>query len=151
MKKIVFSLGLSLTVLAGCSTTPQSEVNSHNSKLLTVEFIGNGSYRVPQQQGTVSLYALETRMADAPATLIQQKKVEVSQVPFLVDFKIPADHKKLIQPQLKQGAEITYYVTWKSDATTQTVKDSIKIDYDRKFPRVALDSGKQQVYLIESK
>jgi hypothetical protein len=55
---------------------PQSEVNSHNSKLLTVEFIGNGSYRVPQQQGTVSLYALETRMADAPATLIQQKKLK---------------------------------------------------------------------------
>ena len=86
MKKIVFSLGLSLTVLVGCSTTPQSEVNSHNSKLLTVEFIGNGSYRVPQQ-GTVSLYALETRMADAPATLIQQKKVEVSQVPFSVEVQ----------------------------------------------------------------
>lgn len=72
-------------------------------------------------------------------------------MPFSVDFKIPADHKKLIRPQLKQGAEITYYVTWESDVTTQTVKDSIKIDYDRKFPRVALDSGKQQVYLIESK
>ncbi len=75
MKKVALGVGLTITILTGCVSSPQSqEREASNSNLLSVEFVGNSSYKVPQQQGTVRLYALEKRMADAPATLIQEKR-----------------------------------------------------------------------------
>ena len=86
-------------------------------------------------------------MADAPATLIQEKKVQVSQIPFTVEFAIPQTHCEHIQPAVKDNAELTYYVTWEADAANPVTKDTIMIDYDRQFPRVSLGVGKQQVLL----
>ncbi|MFW2034064.1 hypothetical protein [Acinetobacter junii] len=148
MKKVALGVGLTITILTGCVSSPQSqEREASNSNLLSVEFVGNSSYKVPQQQGTVRLYALEKRMADAPATLIQEKKVQVSQIPFTVEFAIPQKHREHIQPAVKDNAELTYYVTWEADAANPVTKDTIMIDYDRQFPRVSLGVGKQQVLL----
>lgn len=149
MKKLALSFGLSLTVLAGCTSMPQKDETKANS--LKVEFVGQGNYAVTQQQGTVSLYAVDSQIADVPATLIQQKKVQISQVPFAVDFTVPADHRKLIQPSVRDDAKIKYYVTWESDAKNLTGKDAIVIDYDRQFPNVTLNGGKQQIYLRSAK
>ncbi|MCH7380806.1 MULTISPECIES: hypothetical protein [Acinetobacter] len=149
MKKLALSFGLSLTVLAGCTSMPQKDETKENS--LKVEFVGQGNYAVTQQQGTVSLYAVDSQIADVPATLIQQKKVQISQVPFAVDFTVPADHRKLIQLSVRDDAKIKYYVTWESDAKNLTGKDAIVIDYDRKFPSVTLNGGKQQIYLRSAK
>ncbi|MCH7395591.1 hypothetical protein MMP66_15145 [Acinetobacter dispersus] len=149
MKKLALSFGLSLTVLAGCTSMPQKDEAKANS--LNVEFVGQGNYAVTQQQGTVSLYAVDSQIADVPATLIQQKKVQISQVPFVVDFTVPADHRKLIQPAVREDANIKYYVTWESDAKNLTGKDAIVIDYDRKFPNVTLNGAKQQIYLRPAK
>lgn len=148
MKKIVTGLGLSLTVLTGCTAMPQdTELKANQAIPLTVEFVGVGNHAVQPQQGTISLYAVESRMADVPATLIEKKTVQVSQVPFRVEFIIPADHRQRIQPQVRDDAEVSYYVTWQSDAKNLTGKDAIVIDYDRQFPKVSLGQGKQQVYL----
>lgn len=148
MKKVVMSLGFSLALLSGCSYMPQdSELKANSPTSLTVEFVGAGKHAVLPQQGTVRLYALDTRMADVPATLIQQKKVQVSHVPFSVDFSVPAGHRQLIQPQVRDDVEMSYYVTWQSDSKNLTAKDTIVIDYDRQFPKVSLGQGKQQVYL----
>lgn len=149
MKKLALSFGLSLTVLAGCTSMPQKDETKANS--LNVEFVGPGNYAVTPQQGTVSLYAVDSQIADVPATLIQQKKVQISQVPFVVDFTVPADHRKLIQPSVREDANIKYYVTWESDAKNLTGKDAIVIDYDRKFPNVTLNGVKQQIYLRPAK
>lgn len=149
MKKLALSFGLSLTVLAGCTSMPQKDEAKANS--LNVEFVGSGNYAVTPQQGTVSLYAVDSQIADVPATLIQQKKVQISQVPFVVDFTVPADHRKLIQPSVREDANIKYYVTWESDAKNLTGKDAIVIDYDRKFPNVTLNGAKQKIYLRPAK
>ncbi|MCH7315043.1 hypothetical protein [Acinetobacter sp. ANC 3882] len=152
MKKLALGLGLSLTVLAGCSATQQNEDTKTNaSHSFSVEFVGEGTYSVKQQQGTASLYAVDSQIADVPATLIQQKKVQISQVPFTVDFTVPADHRKLIQPSVRDDANIKYYVTLESDTKNLTGKDAIVIDYDRKFPSVTLNGGKQQIYLRSAK
>ena len=152
MKAFAIGLGLSLAALAGCTSMPETDGGKANSlQSLSVEFVGQGTYGVSPQQGTASLYAVDSRMADVPATLIQQKKIQVSQIPFTVDFTIPADHKKLIQPAVRADAEITYYVTWESDRKNLAAKDMIVIDYDRQFPRVSLNQGKQQVYLRAAK
>ncbi|MCH7335529.1 hypothetical protein [Acinetobacter sp. NIPH 2699] len=148
MRKLTYSFGVSLTLLAGCSSVPHTgDMKTNHSNSVTVEFVGNTTYSVAPQQGVVSLYAVETSMADVPATLIQQKQVQVSQIPFTVNFTVAADHKKSIQPQVRDDANITYYVTWQSNTQHLTGKDAIVIDYDRKFPRVTLGSGKQQIYL----
>ncbi|MCH7351013.1 MULTISPECIES: hypothetical protein [unclassified Acinetobacter] len=149
MKKLALSFGLSLTVLAGCTSMPQKDERKANS--LNVEFVGQGNYAITPQQGTVSLYAVDSQIADVPATLIQQKKIQISQVPFVVDFTVPADHRKLIQPSVRDDANIKYYVTWESDAKNLTGKDAIVIDYDRKFPNVTLNGTKQQIYLRSAK
>lgn len=152
MKKIALSLGLALTILTGCSSMPQTDhIKANQSNAVMVEFVGQGSYSIQPQRGTVSLYAVESRMADVPATLIQQKKVQVSQVPFRVEFNLPTDHLKLIRPPVNGNAEVTYYVTWESDMKNLPGKDAIVIDYDRKFPRVTLNGAKQQIYLREAK
>lgn len=152
MKKIALSLGLAFTILTGCSSMPQTDhIKANQSNAVMVEFVGQGSYSVQPQQGTVSLYAVESRMADVPATLIQQKKVQVSQVPFRVEFNLPTNHLKLIRPSVNGDAEVTYYVTWESDMKNLPGKDAIVIDYDRKFPRVTLNGTKQQIYLRETK
>lgn len=148
MKKLALGFGLSLTVLAGCTAMPQQDgTKAKSTDSLKVEFIGQGTYSITQQQGTVSLYAVDSQIADVSATLIQQKKVQVSQVPFTVDFSILADHRQRIQPPVRDDAEISYYVTWEPDAKNLTGKDAIVIDYDRKFPSVTLNSSKQQIYL----
>ncbi|EPG35527.1 hypothetical protein [Acinetobacter colistiniresistens] len=148
MKKLALGFGLSLTVLAGCTSMSHNDHSkAHASQTLNVEFIGPSTHQVAQQQGTVSLYAVEKRMADVPATLIEKKKVQVSQVPFSVEFTIPADHRQRIQPPVRDDAEISYYVTWESDAKNLTGKDAIVIDYDRKFPSVTPGRSKQQIYL----
>lgn len=128
---------------------PQKDERKANS--LNVEFVGQGNYAITPQQGTVSLYAVDSQIADVPATLIQQKKIQISQVPFVVDFTVPADHRKLIQPSVRDDANIKYYVTWESDAKNLTGKDAIVIDYDRKFPNVTLNGTKQQIYLRSAK
>lgn len=152
MKKLALSFGLSLTVLAGCTAMPQQDGNKANSTAsLKVEFVGQGAYAVAPQQGTVSLYAVDSQIADVPATLIQQQKVQISQVPFTVDFTVPADHRQRIQPPVREDAQIKYYVTWQSDAKNLTGKDAIVIDYDRQFPSVTLNGGKQQIYLRSAK
>ncbi|OTG80637.1 hypothetical protein [Acinetobacter sp. ANC 4648] len=152
MKKIVFSMGLSLTILTGCmSISQKNDSNMDNANLLAVEFVGNGTFTVPKQQGTVSLYAVESQMADVPATLILQKHIQVSQVPFMVDFELPANHKKKIQPPVSDNAEITYYVTWESDGKNKGNQGAIAIDYNRKFPQVTLGSGQQKIYLRDVK
>ncbi|OJU88794.1 MAG: hypothetical protein BGO19_11570, partial [Acinetobacter sp. 38-8] len=149
MKKLVLGLGLSLTVLAGCTSimphSDQTKVDAAQS--LSVEFLGQDTYNVVQQQGTVRLYAVENRMADVPATLITQKKIQVSQVPFTVDLNIPANHRQNIQPSVRDNAELNYYITWEPDVKNLTGKDLIAIDYDRKFPAVSLNKTKQQIYL----
>ncbi len=69
MKKLVMGLGLSFTLLTGCSSMSQnSELNASQPTALTVEFVGTGNHAVQPQQGTISLYAVESRMADVPAT-----------------------------------------------------------------------------------
>lgn len=152
MKKLVLGLGLSLTVLAGCtSIMPHSDqTKADAAQSLSVEFVGQGAYNVVQQQGTVRLYAVENRMADVPATLITQKKIQVSQVPFTVDLNIPANHRQNIQPSVRDNAELNYYITWEPDVKNLTGKDLIAIDYDRKFPAVSLNKTKQQIYLRQN-
>lgn len=152
MKKLVLGLGLSLTVLAGCtSIMPQSDqTKADAAQSLSIEFVGQGTYNVVQQQGKVRLYAVENRMADVPATLITQKKIQVSQVPFTVDLNIPANHHQSIQPSVRDNAELNYYITWEPDVKNLTGKDLIAIDYDRKFPTVSLNKTKQQIYLRQN-
>ena len=145
-------MGLSLSVLTGCAATSQlGEGTISSFRTLTVQFVGQGNYNVQPQQGTVSLYAVEKSIADVPATLIQQKKVQVSQVPFSVEFKIPVNHHKQIKPTIRDTAEISYYVTWEPDTKNLTAKDVIVIDYDRKFPSVMLNGTTQKIYLREVK
>ena len=50
MKKAALGVGLTITLLTGCVSSPQSqEREASNSNLLSVEFVGNSSYKVPQQ------------------------------------------------------------------------------------------------------
>lgn len=148
MKKLVMGLGLSFTLLTGCSSMSQnSELNASQPTALTVEFVGTARHAVQPQQGIVSLYAVDSRMADVSATLIQQKQVQVSEVPFKVDFSVPTNHRQQIQPPVREDADLSYYVTWQSATGDLTGKDAIVIDYDRQFPRVKLGHSIQQVYL----
>ena len=139
MKKFAFCLPLVL--IAGCVTLPQQQK-------VSVQFIGKDTYTLPKaQQATVTLYAVERFMQDKSATIIQQKNIEISKVPFTVDFVIPANHKNLIQPPVNSNAEINYYVALKTDSKQSTEKNKIAIDFDKKFPYVILNGGIQQVYL----
>ncbi|MBL1407337.1 hypothetical protein [Sphingobacterium faecale] len=156
MKKITSVLALSLALLAGCSNTSKVKESQtqaqgqEESKIVSVEFVGDGT--VKKAEGKVSLYAISELIADAPATLIMEEKIEQSALPFTIKFNLPENHEKLIKPEVRDGEPIKYYVTidWDSNGDGQAGVGDIVIDYDKKFPNVLIGEA-NQVFVHESK
>lgn len=149
MKSMIFMVALPLSIFASC--TSASKVNDETKKgdSLSVEFIGSTPLNIKNPEGKVQLYAVAENIADVPATLLEEKNIQQSGVPFTIDFVLAKDHKSHIKPVVAAHEGIKYYVTvkWDSDGNGKVEKGDITIDYDRQFPNVKLGAGKQQVYL----
>lgn len=156
MKKISSVLILAVVLLASCANPSkvkekQDQVQQQNeSKTVTVEFVGDGT--IKKAEGKVLLYAVSELIADAPATLIMEEKIEQSALPFTIKFNLPENHEKLIKPEVRDGEPIKYYVTidWDSNGDVQSAAGDIVIDYDKKFPNVAIGES-TQIFVHESK
>ncbi|KAB1232856.1 hypothetical protein C1634_014055 [Chryseobacterium viscerum] len=122
-----------------------SETASENIKL---EFSGTDNFTIKNPKLKVSLYGMDEKLADAPATLITEKEYEQKSVPFTIDLPVPKDAESKINP--KPAGPAKYYVTisWDSDGNGKAdEKGDIFIDYDKQFPNVKLSSEPQKLYL----
>lgn len=125
--------------------TSASETASENIKL---EFSGTDNFTIKNPKLKVSLYGMDEKLADAPATLITEKEYEQKSVPFTIDLPVPKDAESKINP--KPAGPAKYYVTisWDSDGNGKAdEKGDIFIDYDKQFPNVKLSSEPQKLYL----
>ncbi|MFD2556988.1 hypothetical protein [Sphingobacterium tabacisoli] len=156
MKKISSVLVLALALFASCanpSKVKESEKQTQTqdeTKTVSVEFVGDMA--IKKTEGKVALYAVAENIADVPATLIMEEKIDQSKLPFTVTFKLPTNHEKLIKPAVREGDPIKYYVSldWDSNGDGQSGAGDIAIDYDKKFPNVVIGET-TQVFVRESK
>lgn len=149
MKSIIFLAVLPLSILASCTSGSKGSEETKTGDSLTVEFIGSAPLDIKNPEGKVQLYAVAENIADVPATLLEEKNIQQSGVPFTIDFFLLKDHKSHIKPAIAAHEAVKYYVTvkWDSDGNGKVEKGDIMIDYDKQFPNVKLGAGKQQVYL----
>jgi hypothetical protein len=153
MNKLFLIGALSLCLIASCTSANRVSDKKKGDEHLKVEFIGSTPLTITNKEAKVQLYAIAENIADVPASLLEEKTITESEVPFTVDFVLPKDHKLHIKPAAAIHEVIKYYVTvkWDSDGNGKVEKGDITIDYDRQFPYVALGAGKQQVYLTKIK
>lgn len=125
---------------------PASSVSA--SENLKIEFSGTENFTIKNPKLKVSLYGMDEKLADAPATLITEKEYEQKSVPFTIDLPVPKDAESKINP--KPVGPTKYYVTvsWDSDGNGKAdEKGDVFIDYDKQFPNVKLTSEPQKIYL----
>lgn len=118
------------------------------SENLKIEFSGTENFTIKNPKLKVSLYGMDEKLADAPATLITEKEYEQKSVPFTIDLPVPKDAESKINP--KPAGPAKYYVTisWDSDGNGKAdEKGDIFVDYDKQFPNVKLSSEPQKIYL----
>lgn len=149
MKSMIFMAAFPLSIFASCTSANKGSDDTKTGDSLTVEFTGSTPLNIKNPEGKVQLYAVAENIADVPATLLEEKNIQQSGVPFTIDFVLPKDHKSHIKPAIAAHEGVKYYVTvkWDSDGNGKVEKGDITIDYDRQFPNVKLGAGKQQVYL----
>ncbi len=127
---------------------PAASASETSSEALKLEFSGTESFTIKNPKLKVSLYGMDERLADAPATLITEKEFEQKSVPFTIDLPVPKDAESKINP--KPAGPAKYYVTisWDSDGNGKAdEKGDIFIDYDKQFPNVKLNNETQKIYL----
>lgn len=110
---------------------------------IKIEFSGTDKFMIKSALFKISLYRMNEKLADTPATLITEKEYERKSVPFTIDLPIPKDVENSINPT-------QYYVTisWDSNGNGQAGdKGDIVIDYDKQFPNLKLNNETQKIYL----
>ncbi|WP_426478725.1 hypothetical protein ACP3T3_04490 [Chryseobacterium sp. CBSDS_008] len=155
---LLFAAAAGTLMLSGCtqpqnkstaeSSTPAASTSETSSENLTIEFSGAENFTIKNPKLTVSLYGMDEKLADAPASLITQKEYEQKSVPFTIDLPVPKDAESKINP--KPAGPAKYYVTisWDSDGNGKAdEKGDIFIDYDKQFPNVKLNNEPQKIYL----
>ncbi|RQO40911.1 hypothetical protein DBR39_07065 [Chryseobacterium sp. KBW03] len=130
------------------NTAPVASASETASENIKLEFSGAENFTIKNPKLKVSLYGMDEKLADAPATLITEKEYEQKSVPFTIDLPVPKDAESKINP--KPAGPAKYYVTisWDSDGNGKAdEKGDIFIDYDKQFPNVKLSSEPQKLYL----
>ncbi|MDR6462328.1 hypothetical protein [Chryseobacterium sediminis] len=115
---------------------------------IKIEFSGTDNFTIKNALLKVSLYGMDEKLADAPATLITEKEYEQKSIPFTINLPIPKDAESKINP--KPVGPAKYYVTisWDSDGNGKAdEKGDIFIDYDKQFPTVKLNNETHKIYL----
>ncbi|MFZ4928701.1 hypothetical protein [Chryseobacterium sp. Mn2064] len=127
------------------SSASTSEATSENLK---IEFSGTDKFTIKNPKLKVSLYGVDEKLADAPATLITEKEYEQKSIPFMIDLPVPKDAESKINPKPVGPAKYYVTVSWDSDGNGKAgEKGDIFVDYDKAFPNVKLNADTQKVYL----
>lgn len=146
-------------MLSGCTktekenkaATPNSAASVSENTLpenIKIEFSGEDKFTIKSALLKVSLYGIDEKLADAPATLITEQEYEQKSIPFTINLPIPKDTQSKINP--KPVGPAKYYVTisWDSDGNGKAgEKGDIVIDYDKEIPDVKLNNETQKIYL----
>ncbi|MDR3022805.1 hypothetical protein [Chryseobacterium sp.] len=145
------------TLMLSSCTKPVNKSTAENpaptasetpSDHIKIEFSGTENFTIKNPKLKVSLYGMDEKLADAPATLITEKEYEQKSVPFTIDLPVPKDAESKINP--KPAGPTKYYVTisWDSDGNGKAdEKGDLFIDYDKQFPNVKLNNETQKIYL----
>jgi hypothetical protein len=155
---LLLFLAVGAFMLSGCTkpvnknTTEKSTVavsaSEKSPETLTIEFSGTDPFTIKNARLKVSLYGMDEKLADAPASLITEQEYEQKSIPFTINLPIPKDAENKINP--KPSGPAKYYITisWDSDGNGKAdEKGDIFIDYDKQFPNVKLNNETQKIYL----
>ncbi|WKK59364.1 hypothetical protein [Sphingobacterium sp. BN32] len=147
MGKLLLVLGVSM-MIASCGLKNSSD-SFKEEKSLRVEFVGTTTPTISNTKGKATLFAVAANLADAAATEIAVVDFDAKAIPFNVDFELPKDYLNLIEPKVRKGDSVNYYVAiaWDSNADGKIEDGDVMIDFDKQFPHVKLGKQTQQVYV----
>ncbi|ASK31729.1 hypothetical protein CEY12_17120 [Chryseobacterium sp. T16E-39] len=155
MKQFITFMSLGALLLVSCNAPKKEAIadKASNEKNVKIEFTGTDNVIPKNAKLKVSLYGLQSNMADVPASLITEKEYTQEKIPFTIDLPVPNNPESLIKPEVKKGDPLKYYVTisWDSNGNGVEDKGDIVIDYDKKFPTIDINENVQQIFLKVSK
>lgn len=149
MKKTIAVLMVSSLAFMSCMNQQKTNSADAESTKVTVEFVGNSNGEIKNKAGKAILFAVPDQVADVPATEVASVNFETRSLPFTVNFDLPANHKSLIKPEIKDTDRVHYYVSldWDSDGNGTVDSTDVVIDYDQAFPTVDIGSATSRVML----
>ncbi|WP_228459025.1 hypothetical protein [Chryseobacterium bernardetii] len=154
---LLLFMAAGVLALSGCNkaknkTTTEtvlSEKKAENfSDNLKIEFVGTDNFTIKSARLIVRLYGMDGNLADAPATLLEEKEYEQKSIPFTINFPVSKDAVSKINP--KPAGPVKYYIglSWDSDGNGKAdSKGDIGIDYDKGFPNVTMNNEVQKINL----
>ncbi len=133
---------------------PQTESNlDESNNQIAIEIVSDHEIKLKNTEAVITIYGYDQLLADASASVITTKTIEIKEVPTVVNIAIPDNPSALIQPALSSKENAKYYLTFYCDSNQNKKDDEgdIKLDYDKmQIPDIDIESeGMQTIYIKE--
>ncbi len=126
------------------SSEEYTAVLSAKSKRLTLKFESKEKLTVTNTKAIITIYGFDSSLADASATAIAKKEIEVTAIPFSVTIDLPQNPENLIVPPIKNKKNANYYLSLE-------MKDqNIQLDYSTQKSDIDIRTEKEQVFFIKN-
>lgn len=129
--------------------TQKDGLGGNDSILL--QFDSKQQLNMKKTNATITVYGFDTSLADVPATVIAQKKISFSDIPFTVKINLPPNPENLIVPKISDKTNAKYYLSFDCDVNKNGAQDAkdIYLDYDVKKSDLDIASPQMQTFYIK--
>ncbi|PIF05452.1 MAG: ecotin [Draconibacterium sp.] len=115
---------------------------------MTLKFDSHNKLNVTNAKAKFTIYGYDSSMADVAATVIAEKEVNISEIPFSVTFDLPKNPESLIVPKMNESAIIKYYLSVNTD---QEGAANIQLDHEAQEANLDLnDWTKNGVFYLKA-
>lgn len=151
------SLMACLLFINSCNTLrPNSDSTTiKKSKIrntIQIKLMSESKLNIKASNVWITIYGYDQLMADVEASIIYQKKIRVSQLPYNFDLELPDNPESLIKPEVSSIENAEYYLSVYCDYNKNGKDDQcdIKIDFDKGFPKIDIKSKDIQTFYLKT-
>ncbi len=135
------------------NNVPSANQNSDKESRISIQLMNEGEIQIENKHTTITLYGFDLRLADAQATIIIQKDIQLTKLPTTITLDLPDNPAALIKPQVSAEENAQYYLAVYCDNNNngRNDKGDLMINFDKNFPTVDIHSQETQVFYIKQK
>lgn len=124
---------------------------SETKRTINLKLRSDSTLKVKNSVATITLYGYDQLMADVGASIICQKKIDITQLPVYFDLELPVNPESLIKPKISARENAKYYLSFYCDNNNNGIHDKgdIKLNFDKGSSNVNLDSKETQVFFVK--
>ncbi len=124
---------------------PSTAAKKHR---MTLKFDSHKPLNMKNAKAMVTIYGYDASLADVPATVIAEKQVDISNIPFSVTLDLPKKPESLIVPKITKSSNVKYYLSFK---THQKSTVNIQLDQEAQEPNLDLSNlTKTQIFYLKA-